>query len=86
MLSCRIVFLMLLAICTYYFYYELRDRVIRNSLGPTIIPITPDQIQTRLDVEGYQLVKHVDHITNRIYLATKPIPGPRTNKTTEKDM
>ena len=66
-------------------FTELRDRVIRNSLGPTIIPITPDQIQTRLDVEGYQLVKHVDHITNRIYLATKPIPGPRTNKTTEKD-
>lgn len=67
-------------------FTELRDRVIRNSVGPTIIPITPDQIQTRLDIEGYQLVKHVDHITNRIYLATKAIPAPKTNKKTEKEI
>ena len=66
-------------------FTEIRDRVIRNSVGPTIIPITPDQITTRLDVEGYLLVKHVDHVTNRIYLATKPIPSPRTTKKSEKE-
>ena len=67
-------------------FTEIRDRVIRNSVGPTIIPITPDQITTRLDVEGYLLVKHVDHVTNRIYLATKPIPSPRTTKKSEKEV
>ncbi len=55
---------------------ELRDRVIQNSVGPQDIPITNVQLQAEVEDAGYQIVKNVDTITNRIFLATKPMPAP----------
>lgn len=55
---------------------ELRNRVIQNSVGPQDVPITNVQLQAELTDNGYQIVKNVDTITNRIFLATKPMPTP----------
>jgi hypothetical protein len=57
---------------------ELQQRVIQNSIGPRNLPITPSQIQTTLLDLGYTLVKNIDTITNRIYLATKALPSPNS--------
>lgn len=55
---------------------ELRKRVINNSVGPQDLPITNVQLQANLEDSGYEIVKNVDTITNRIFLATKPMPAP----------
>lgn len=58
-------------------FEQLRERVINNSLGASNIPITHAQLESRLDRLGYQLVKDVDDITNRVFLATKTLPMPK---------
>lgn len=59
-------------------FEQLQKRVIENSVGPRKIPITPSQIQTTLLDKGYELVKNIDTLTNRIYWATKSLPLPRS--------
>ena len=54
----------------------LRQRVIDNALGPIQIPITEAQLQARMDNLGYDIIKDVDNITNRIYLASRTLPEP----------
>lgn len=60
-------------------FEELRDAVIMNNTGAATLPITPAQIQRLGEVNGYNIVKNIDVITNREYLATKAIQ-PDTNK------
>jgi hypothetical protein len=55
---------------------ELRQRVIQNNVGPKSIPITNVELQSNIEDSGYEVVKNVDTITNRIFLATKPMPKP----------
>lgn len=55
---------------------ELRTQVINNSTGSKSAPITPAQIASALEVNGYRIVNNVDNITNRIFLATKGMPTP----------
>ena len=55
---------------------ELRQRVIANSVGAQLLPITNVQLQSSLADSGYEIVKNVDTVTNRIFLATKPMPKP----------
>ena len=57
-------------------FEELRERVINNSLGTNDLPITSNQLVTYVNDLGYDIVKDVDNITNRIYLATKALPKP----------
>ncbi|MCK9234969.1 MAG: hypothetical protein M0R77_01070 [Gammaproteobacteria bacterium] len=59
---------------------ELRRRVIYNTMGPRVPAITPDQIETILADQDFDIVKNVDNITNRIYLATKQLPDPTNNQ------
>ena len=61
-------------------FEELRRRVIYNTVGPRIQPITPDQIQTVLADLNYEIVKNIDLITNRIYLATRTLPPPQDSR------
>ena len=58
-------------------FEKLREMVIYNSVGPTLIPITPDQIKNSLELSGYSIIKHIDHVTNRTFLATKPMLEPK---------
>jgi hypothetical protein len=55
---------------------DLRKRVINNSTGPQSLPITNVQLQSVLQDSGYEIVKNIDTITNRIFLATKSLPAP----------
>jgi hypothetical protein len=58
-------------------FATLRERVMRNSAGGAIeYPISQVQIETKLEQSGYGVVLEVDNITERVFLATKPMPTP----------
>lgn len=57
-------------------FFELKDRIIRNTTGALNIPITNVQLEDELSQNGYEIVKNVDTITNRIFLASKALPKP----------
>lgn len=57
-------------------YENLRYRVMNNAVGPRDIPITNVQITSSLEKEGYTVVKNIDVVTNRVFLATKSLPTP----------
>lgn len=61
-------------------YDQLRLRVMNNATGPRDTPITNVQIESSLEKEGYTVVKNVDLVTNRVFLATKPLPSPANTK------
>lgn len=60
-------------------FAELKERLISNAVGTPKIPISNVQIEKELIDEGYEIVKNIDVITNRVYLATRDLPDP-TNK------
>lgn len=55
---------------------ELRDRVMLNATGAPDLPITNVQLAARLEDLGYDMVKDVDNVTNRQFLATRALPPP----------
>jgi hypothetical protein len=57
-------------------FIELKNKVIRNTIGSLNVPITNVQLEDELLQEGYEITKNVDTITNRIYLATRALPKP----------
>lgn len=57
-------------------FNELRTRVMKNAVGSPTIPITNVQIESALKDKGYDIVKNLDHITNREFLATRSMPLP----------
>lgn len=57
-------------------FEQLRQRVIRNAVGSPNLPITNVQIESALARQGYQVVKNIDNITNRVFLATRAMPTP----------
>lgn len=57
-------------------FATLRERVIFNSLGDRQLPITNVQLEAYVNNKGFDLVKNVDVITNRIFLATQKLPKP----------
>lgn len=61
-------------------FEALRLQVIKNNVGGQVTPITNVQIESMLQRQGYDLVKNIDHITNRVMLATRPMPTPSNEK------
>lgn len=61
-------------------FEELRTRVIHNAIGQPTIPITNAQLEAALTDLGYVIVKNIDVITNRVFLATRPMPTPSDPK------
>lgn len=61
-------------------YLELRDRVINNSVGARQIPITSVQLQAGESVSGFSIVKNIDLVTNRIFIATQNLPYPTNTR------
>ncbi len=59
---------------------EQTNRVINNSIGPRQLPITNIQLENSITDAGYEFVKNIDSITNRVYLATKPMIDPIDDK------
>lgn len=54
-------------------YKELRDRVINDSLGTKNYPITENNLRSAVERYDYKVVKLIDNLTDRIYLASKQI-------------
>jgi len=61
-------------------FKELKDRVIVNSLGSNNLPITNSQLTARVKDHGFDIIKNIDNITNRVFLATRSLPKPLTKK------
>lgn len=61
-------------------FEELRAQVINNTTGEVVLPITPDQLASYVDRLGFGIVKNVDVITDRIYMATRSLPAPTNSK------
>lgn len=57
-------------------FSELRARVIKNAVGSPTLPITNVQIEYALKDQGYDVVKNIDYVTNREFLATRSMPLP----------
>jgi len=51
-------------------FEALREKVINNTIGPIDTPIHPLHYQERVGRLGYDLLKEVDNITDRFYVAT----------------
>ncbi len=61
-------------------FTELRDRVIDDS-GRKELPITDKQLFNTRNTLGYTIVKNIDNITNRQFLAAKALPPPTNGVT-----
>ncbi len=59
-------------------FAELSERVKNNAVGSPTIPITPSQITSSLSRTGYEIVKNIDNLTDRTYLAVRDLPSPQT--------
>lgn len=57
-------------------FNQLRELVIQNAIGPYQVPITDVQLAATEYTSGFKLIKNVDLVTNRIYLASKELPPP----------
>lgn len=57
-------------------FEDLRDRVIFNTTGKQNLPITNVQADAMLENQSFELVKNIDVVTNRSFLATRTMPRP----------
>lgn len=57
-------------------FEELRAAVIADGIGDPSLPITPAQIQNYLSRKGYDIIKNVDIVTDRVFLASRNMPDP----------
>lgn len=53
-------------------FNEMQDALI-NNVSVIDIPITPSQIESRLERLGFDIIKERDDITDRVYLASKTL-------------
>lgn len=61
-------------------FVEQRQRVMDNAVAAQVIPITPAQAQGALSDSGYEIVKNIDNLTDRVFIATKQLPDPSNKK------
>ena len=59
---------------------ELRSRVINHTTGPNEFPITPVQFAAKTEDFGFDLVRNIDTLTNRVYYATRKLPKPTSDR------
>jgi hypothetical protein len=57
-------------------FESLRQRVMTNAIGDRNIPITNAQIAAHIENKGFDIVKTVDLVTNRVFQATRALPKP----------
>lgn len=57
-------------------FKDLRSKVINNAIGNHDLPITNVQIESALSNKGYSVIKNIDVVTNRVFLATRSMPDP----------
>ena len=59
---------------------QLRKRVMTNAIGDRNVPITNAQITSHIENRGFDIVKTLDLVTNRIFHATRALPKPFDEK------
>lgn len=59
---------------------ELREKVIYDTLGKKKLPITNVELESVYSDTGFDIVKNIDSLTNRVYLATRKLPTPNNSK------
>lgn len=57
-------------------FAQLRESVILGATGNPDIPITSAQFTNALNARGFNTVKNIDNITDRIFAATRAMPLP----------
>lgn len=62
-------------------FEQLRRRVMRNATGNVNLPITGAQLTAAGEDLGYDIVKSVDNVTERIFKATRRFPEPTASGT-----
>lgn len=68
-------------------FLTLREQVITNASGPVNPPITNVELDAEANIDGFDIVKNVDIVTNRIFLATQSLPSPsNTNLVTAANL
>ena len=60
-------------------FNTLRKNVIYNADGPQNLPITNVQLSASGTKNNFEIVKNVDMLTNRVYLATRKLPQPKNS-------
>lgn len=55
-------------------FNTLRSNVISDSIGERILPITNTQVESYFNYQAYELIKNVDLITNREFIASRSAP------------
>lgn len=61
-------------------FEQLRERVIMNSVGEQQLPITNIDLEASVNNYGFELVKNIDVLTNRVFLAVQKLPKPINTK------
>lgn len=61
-------------------FETLRKRVIYNAVGPQNTPITNVALEADAERSAFSIVKEVDVVTNRLFLATRKLPSPSNPK------
>ena len=57
-------------------FQQLYNRVISNSVGSPELPLTQLQIESGYERNGFKLSRMIDNLSNRVYLAIRPMPSP----------
>jgi hypothetical protein len=57
-------------------FSDLKTRMINNSVGSQILPITNTQLASSMTDLGYDITKNIDTLTNRVFLASRYLPNP----------
>lgn len=60
-------------------FNQMQQSIINNT-SIIDLPITPAQIESRLNTLGFDVIKHRDDLTDRVYLASKTLaPDPKSS-------
>lgn len=59
---------------------DLRQRVIDNATGENDVPITNVALGASVENDGFDIVRNIDTLTNRVFLATRKLPLPTQTK------
>lgn len=62
-------------------FEQLRQRTIANA-NQTNLPITTAQLQSRLEMRGYDIILSLDNVLRRVYLATRRLDSANSGFTT----
>lgn len=57
-------------------FQELRQRILTNAIGPQQLPITNAQVRASVQDLGYSVLTNIDSLTNRVFLASRPVIPP----------